>query len=212
MSLRIGIVGTGRVGSTLGRRWAEQGHPITFGVRDPGDPDVRALVESLGGRASVRSPVGVVDTSDVVVLAVPGSVAAAVAAELGEMGGRVLVDCTNPVAPGGEGLVESGGESGAERVARAAPTARVVKAFNTTGSGNMADPGYPGGRVMMPLCGDDPAARDLVAGLAGALGFEAVVCGPLRSARYLEPLAMLWITLAYRQGLGPDMAFGLLRR
>lgn len=212
MSLRIGIVGTGRVGSTLGRRWAGLGHRIVFGARDPGDPEVLALAESLDGRGSVRSVAGLGDTADVVVLAVPGSVAAAVAAELGELGGRVLVDCTNPVAPGGDGLVEAGGESGAERVARAAPTARVVKAFNTTGSGNMADAGYPGGRVMMPICGDDPAARDLVAGLAAELGFEAVVCGALRSARYLEPLAMLWITLAYREGLGPDMAFGLLRR
>jgi predicted dinucleotide-binding enzyme len=87
----------------------------------------------------------------------------------------------------------------------------VVKAFNTTGSGNMANADYGPTRPAMLLCGDDQAAKQTVAQLAEALGFEAIDAGPLTSARLLEPLAMLWVGLN-RRGLGPNIAFALLRR
>ena len=90
--------------------------------------------------------------------------------------------------------------------------ARVVKAFNSTGAGNMADTDYGAEKPSMFLCGDDPPAKVTVSHLASELGFEPVDCGPLTSARYLEPLCGLWITLAYKQGLGPDIAFRLVRR
>jgi predicted dinucleotide-binding enzyme len=76
----------------------------------------------------------------------------------------------------------------------------------------MADSSYPGGRPMMAVAGDDTAAKQIVISLAADLGFDPVDTGPLAMCRYLEPLAMLWINLAYRQGLGPDIAFALLRR
>jgi hypothetical protein len=93
-------------------------------------------------------------------------------------------------------------------VARWAPGARVVKAFNTTGAGNMADPRFGNEHATMFMCGDDAAAKRTVGTLAEALGFEAVDAGPLRQARLLEPLAMLWISLAYAAGHGPNIAFG----
>jgi len=88
----------------------------------------------------------------------------------------------------------------------------VVKAFNTTGSGNMSDAGYGSERPAMLLCGDDDEAKVTVAGLADELGFEAVDAGPLSRSRQLEQLAVLWIALAYQQGMGMDFAFALLRR
>lgn len=97
-------------------------------------------------------------------------------------------------------------------MARWAAGARVVKAFNTTGSGNMADAGYGGERLAMMLCGDDEAAKRVVGGLAAELGFEPVDAGPLTRSRQLEQLAVLWIALAYQQGWGPDFGFALLRR
>jgi predicted dinucleotide-binding enzyme len=76
----------------------------------------------------------------------------------------------------------------------------------------MARPDYGGQRPTMFLCGDDASAKQVIAGLTEQLGFEPCDCGPLAVARYLEPLAGLWVQLAYSQGLGPDIAFRLLRR
>ncbi len=129
----------------------------------------------------------------------------------GNLTGKVVVDATNPFGPDG-GLAVGHTTSAGELVASWAPGARVVKAFNSTGAGNMSDSNYGGVRLTMFICGDDPGAKQAVAGLAEELGFEAVDAGLLAVARYLEPLAGLWVTLAYRLGLGPDIAFALLRR
>ena len=99
-----------------------------------------------------------------------------------------------------------------ELVAQGAAGARVVKAFNSTGAGNMADPAYGDMAATMFICGDNSQARATVSGLAAELGFDVVDAGPLMAARYLEPLAMLWVHLAYSQAMGPDIAFKLLKR
>src|SRR5262249_45574150 len=120
-----------------------------------------------------------------------------------DLRGKVLIDATNPLvmSPEGlrQGLVIGHTSSGAEQVARWAEGARVVKAFNTTGWQNMVDPVYESQGLSMFLCGDDAEAKKVVAGLAEQLGFEPVDVGPLRSARYLEPLGMLWIDMAIFQ-------------
>ena len=102
-------------------------------------------------------------------------------------------------------------DSGGEQVARWAKNAKVVKAFNTTGLENMADPKYGNARAAMFVCGDDEGACAVAAQLARDLGFEAVRTGGLSGARVLEPVAMLWISLAM-SGKTRGIAFGLLRR
>jgi len=88
----------------------------------------------------------------------------------------------------------------------------VVKAFNTTGSGNMTDPHYESQAVTMFICGDDPDARQTVAKLAKEVGLEPCITGPLYHARYFEPMAMLWVDMAYLQGRGPDFAYKIINR
>jgi predicted dinucleotide-binding enzyme len=129
---------------------------------------------------------------------------------MGDLAGRVVLDCTNPLAPDLSGLVAE--PSGGEHVASRAVGARGVKVFNTTGAGNMGRAGYPEGPASMLLCGDDAAARETAAGLAADLGFEPVDAGGLEAAPLLESLALLWIRLAMRQGLGTDIAFRLMKR
>ena len=102
-------------------------------------------------------------------------------------------------------------DSGGEQVQAWAPSARVVKVLNSTGAENMADPHYGAERATMFLCGGDATARAVAARLVEDLGFEAVAAGPLANARLLEPLALLWIDLALRQGLGRGIAFRRLR-
>lgn len=135
-----------------------------------------------------------------------------IARSVADWNGRILVDATNPLAPGLAGLSVGTTTSGAEQIAAAAHGARVVKAFNTTGAENMADSRYSGGAVFMPVCGDDPDARARVIALATLIGFDAVDCGDLSAARYLEPFAMTWIHMAIKLGHGRSFAFARLRR
>ena len=128
-----------------------------------------------------------------------------------DFGGRPLFDATNPIGAGMR-LTHGHTDSGGEQVQRWAPTARVVKVFNTTGMENMAAPVYSGGRATMLVCGDDAEAVDLAVALADTIGFEARAFGRLEQARLLEPVALTWIRLALVHGEGRDFAFGMLRR
>jgi predicted dinucleotide-binding enzyme len=143
---------------------------------------------------------------------VPYAAVAPIATAIPDWHGKILVDATNPLAPGLAGLSIGTTTSAAEELAKVAHGARVVKAFNTTGAENMADPRYAGGLAVMPVCGDDADARQQVMALATLIGFEAVDCGGLAAARYLEPFAMTWIHLAIKQGHGRKFAFSILRR
>jgi len=206
--VRIAIVGAGRVGTTLGSGWLRAGHAVTYGVREPEGEKARALARD---GAEVAAPAAAVAGSEVVVLATPwGAVRGALAA-LGDLEGRPLLDATNPIGPGLELAVGRDG-SGGELVQRWAPSARVVKVFNTTGVENMAEPRLGGQAVTMLYCGDDEGACRTAARLAADLGFEAVPAGALRNARLLEAHGFLWITLALKLGMGRGIAFRLLRR
>jgi predicted dinucleotide-binding enzyme len=210
--VRIAIIGKGSVGLALGKGWAGSGHEVLFGLRGPDSPEARALVDSIGFSIGLGTVADVSASADVVVLAVPWSAAREVVQAAGNLKGKVLVDCTNPLAPGLAGLEVGLTTSAAEQIAGWATGARVVKAFNTTGAENMVDPLYGSQRATMFLCGDDAPAKSMVTGLGEDLGFEMVDAGPLSNARLLEPMAMLWIYLAVRQGMGRNIAFKLLSR
>jgi 8-hydroxy-5-deazaflavin:NADPH oxidoreductase len=208
--MAIGIIGAGNVGMALAKAFVAKGETVVFGVPDPAK--YAAAVAALGPSARVVPTVQAIASSDLVILAVPFAAADAVARSVPDWQGRILVDATNPLAPGLAGLSVGTTTSGAEEIAKAAQGARVVKAFNTTGAENMEDSGYPGGSVFMPVCGDDAAARARVIALATLIGFDAVDCGGLAAARYLEPFAMTWIHMAVALGHGRRFAFARLQR
>lgn len=209
--MKIAIIGTGRVAAALGKGWAARGHMVTFASRQPGSEKVQALVDVTGPNASAARVADVAGRSSILVLAVPFSAVRDVLAQAGDLSGKVLIDCTNPIAPGLRPLFDSA-TSGAEQIAAWSPGVRVVKAFNTTGAENMANPRYNGGAATMFLCGDDELAKAAVWQLAEELGFEPVDAGSLSAARHLENLALLWIHLAQVNGLGRNVAFRLVRR
>ena len=209
--MKIAIIGTGRVAAALGKGWAARGHMVTFASRQPGSEKVATLVAAAGPNAAAARVADAVARSSIVVLAVPFSAAQEMLGRAGDLAGKLLIDCTNPIAPGLRPLY-NGDRSGAEQIAAWAPGARVVKAFNTTGAENMAAPAYPGGAASMFLCGDDEMGKAAVWQLAEEIGFEPVDAGALLAARHLENLALLWIHLAQVNGLGRGIAFRLLRR
>jgi NADPH-dependent F420 reductase len=188
----VALIGTGNVSSALGQRFAEHGHTIVYGSRDPAASDVRELVATTGHGAVAVTPAEAAARSDIVVLAVPWSAAEDVVRSLGELRGKIIIDPTNPRVMASDGFADYPIEdSVAERIARLAPDAHVVKAFNTLGAETMLDPMLADGPVTIPLVGDDRAAKARVATLAREIGLEAVDVGPLRHARIIEGLHYL---------------------
>jgi predicted dinucleotide-binding enzyme len=209
--MKIAIIGAGNVGAALGGAWSKKGHQIVFGVRQPSKPEIQELFKSLAN-VSAMDIATAAAVSEVVVLATPWPATKAAIEACGDLAGKIVIDCTNPVRPDLSGLEIGHTTSAAEFVAAWSHGASVFKAFNTTGANNMASlADYPVEPAMF-VAGDDEANKLAVLSLAAELGFEAIDAGPLATARLLEPMAMLWIQLAIKQGLGMDFAFALVRR
>ena len=197
----IAVIGTGQVASALGPRFAEQGHDIVYGSRNPARDTVKQLVADTGGAARATKPADAAAAADIVVLAVPGDVIEGVTKGLGDLRGKIIVDPTNPLVRGQDGLFEMGVEtSNAELIQGWAPEAHVVKAFNTLNYRQMADPESAHGPISIPLAGDSADAKDVVANLVKSIGLEPIDVGPVRHARYVEGMLILWINNRYVGG------------
>jgi predicted dinucleotide-binding enzyme len=209
----IAIIGVGSVGRTLGTAWARAGHTVTFGARDPKSEKAMGLLRSSSkvGNAAVTSVDDAATRGDVILLAVPWANALEAVKSIRGLAGKIIIDPINSFTP--EMTLAVGfTTSVAEEISRAAPGAKVVKAFNTLGVDNVNNLKFGAETASGFICGDDKGAKARVAKLAEDVGFDVVDCGPLLSARVLEPLALLWGQLAFVQGLGPSIAFKLLRR
>jgi predicted dinucleotide-binding enzyme len=206
--VNIAIIGTGHIGGGLGRAWSKKGHEVIFGTRNVADPDVIGLCQETGAQA--LSPTAAVATADIVVLAVPHAALEDVLRQTGALAGKIVIDCTNGLSPG-PSLKFGHTTSAVEETAKQIPQARLVKSFNAQGAENLVNPVYNGVQATNFFCGDDADAKRVVKGLIEDVGFEAVDVGPLRNARFLEPLTLLWISAT--QALGTrQVAFKLLRR
>jgi 8-hydroxy-5-deazaflavin:NADPH oxidoreductase len=209
--MNIGIIGSGNVGGALGTRWAQKGHQVVFGSRDPQGNDIIQLVAGAGQNARAAT-LAEAASSDVLLLAMPWPVVKDVLASLGNLTNKILIDALNPLLPDLSGLALGTTTSAGEQVAGWARGAKVVKAFNTIGSNIMADASFKGGKPVLFYCGDDAAAKKTVHQLAEEIGFDPQDAGPIKQARLLEPFALLWISLALQQNWGREFAFKVLRR
>ncbi|MGD2167472.1 MAG: NADPH-dependent F420 reductase [Gammaproteobacteria bacterium] len=188
----IAVIGTGNVGGALGQRFAELGHTIVYGSRDPTRPDVRDLVAASGVDASATTQRAAAQQAEIVVLAVPWEVVEAVTRALGDLSGRIVIDPTNPRRIAEDGLRDFAfHDSNAERIQAVAPNALVVKAFSSLGYYTMLDPSVAGGPVSIPIAGDDARAKQVVAELTTGIGLHPVDVGPLRYAHAIEGLHYL---------------------
>jgi 8-hydroxy-5-deazaflavin:NADPH oxidoreductase len=206
--VHIAVIGGGVVGETLAKAWTRRGHTIAFGVRDPGSEKSKKLASSSG--IPVKANRDAAAAAQVIVLATPWQATREAIQTCGDLAGKIVIDCTNPLNPDFTGLAVGHTTSGAEQVASWASGARVFKAMNQIGSNLMDDPEVRGGQPVMFVAGG-PEGKAEVMDLVRELGFDTVDAGDLVIARLLEPYAMLWIHLALRRGLGRNIAFALLR-
>lgn len=208
--MKIGIIGAGDVGGTLGNRWTQKKHEIMFGVRNLQSQNVQKLIQGDQNLkfGDIREAVAF---GDVIVFAIPWTSVEETIRKAGNLSGKILIDPTNPLTPDLKGLALND-TSVAEKIANLANTSKVVKAFNTIGTKTLNNLTFDSYRADLFMCGDDTRAKRVVEELATDIGFDVVDVGPLVNARMLEHLALLWIELAFRQKLGPNIAFKLLRR
>jgi len=212
--MNIAIIGAGNVGGALGANWAQKGHEVFFGMRDPKAEKVQSLLRAIGGKARAGSAAEAAASAGMIVLSTPWPAAEAAIRSMGNIKGKIILDATNPLARGPDGISLEIGHSisAGEKVQGWAAGASVFKTLNTTGFANMANPVFNGVKSVMFVAGDDAASKPKVMSLVGELGFEVIDAGPLRNARLLEAHAMLWIDLALARGQGREFAFSILRR
>lgn len=205
--MRVAIIGAGNVGAAITRGLAGKGHQLVLGVRDPAKPEVLALAAATG--AAVAAPDQAAKGADVVVLALPWRVAEAAVRALGNLTGKVVIDCMNPLGmvDGALGLMVGHTTSGAEMVQGWLPGAGVVKTLNQVGAEIMAKNDHLPHRPVQFVAGDDTAAKEAAMALLRDLGFDPLDAGGLAKARLLEPFGMVWINQAILRGKGRDWAF-----
>ena len=194
--MRIGVLGSGDVARVLGSGFLKHGHEVMMGTRES-----TRLADwgRQNPKGRVGSPAEAAQFGELVVLAVKGTAAAEALRGAGAraLAGKVVIDATNPIAdaPPENGVLKfftNLDESLMEKLQKAFPDVRFVKAFNSVGNTRMVDPVYAEGRPTMFICGNDAAAKQTVAGVLQSFGWDAEDMGGVEAARAIEPLCILW--------------------
>jgi len=217
--MKIGVLGTGDVGRVLAAGFASRGHEVMIGSREPQQKKLSDWINETAQKVSAASFEETAAFGEVLILAIGWlNIENAIRlAKVENFAGKVVIDATNPlvfVEDGKPPVLDIGHTSSAgESVQQWLADARVVKAFNIVGNPHMVDPEFPDGKPDMFICGNDGDAKQTAGLLIEELGWPPVIdLGGIENARYLEPLAMIWITHFFNQGFNGNHAFKLLRK
>lgn len=202
--MKVAIIGTGNMASGLANTLAGAQHEVIIGSRDPAK--AAALAEKIGHGAQGGGIEAAAKLADVVILAIPYGGAAEAIKEAGSLSGKVLVDITNPISADYKSLVIGHTTSSAEEIQALAPTASVVKAFNTIFAQLLPTEARQGKTLQVFVASDDAAAKTQVSTLAQSIGFDAVDAGPLSNSRFIEPIGEMNIHFGYFLGKGTVVA------
>lgn len=192
--MKIGIIGSGNIGGTLGRHWAKAGHEVMFSSRNP------EQLQSMAAEAGAKT--GTVEETaafaDVIMLAIPFGKVPEVAKQVGRLEGKILIDATNPY-PQRDGdvaqqVIDDESQTATGFVASQFPGTQTVKAFNSIYFKVLAEQAFLEGadRIAVQICGDDPQAKQTVKHLIEEIGFAPQDLGNLSSGRLFEPDAPLY--------------------
>jgi predicted dinucleotide-binding enzyme len=208
--MRVGILGSGLMGGKLGTILARAGHRVVFSYARS-EAKLKRLAREAGKNARVGTPAEAAADADALLLAVHWSRVGDVLKQAGDVSGKVVVTCSLPMNQDDTDLVIAHKSSGAEALQRKVRKARVVSAFGTVPSevlfGVFAARRRKSNRPSLAYCGDDARAKHVAARLIRDVGFDPVDAGPLRTARYMEPYALLVARLAYEGKGGPEVAY-----
>jgi predicted dinucleotide-binding enzyme len=214
--MRVGILGSGDVGQSLGTGFVSLGHEVKLGSREAANERSTAWARKAGSNASTGTFEDAAQFGEVLLLATLGAAAeeAVRRAKAQHFRGKVVVDVTNPLefhpnAP--PSLFVGHTDSLGERVQRWLPDSRVVKAFNTVGYALFFRPNLPGGPPDMFICGNDGKAKETVTGILKDFGWPTIDLGGIEAARILEAMCLAWVGSAMRLGTW-EIAFKVLRR
>lgn len=196
--MNIAVIGAGKIGGTLSQKWAEAGHEIRFGVRNPADPKLADL-QKVGRVLPVAESLA---GAEVALVSLPGAAVMDFAAQHGaSLNGKIVIDTTNNVrSPEMNNLAV---------LQDKAPGAQLVRAFNSLGWENFADPRLGGVQIDLFYC-CDAACRSMAEQLIGDVGLRPVYVGDLGAAAIVDGLTRLWLALAMGQGHGRRIAFKML--
>jgi predicted dinucleotide-binding enzyme len=187
--MKIAIIGRGNIGRTLAEKWVAAGHDVTFGVRSPGDEGTASIADAVGA-------------AEVVLLAIPGGPAKDVVRGLGEaLSGKVVIDATNEVGSSGK----------LHALDELTVGAHPVRAFNTLGWENFADPVVAGTRADLLYAAEEGRAREIAEQLIGDVGLNPIWVGGPETFDIVDGVTRLWFTLVFQRGLGRRLAFKVLR-
>lgn len=206
--MRIGILGSGLMGGKLGTILARSGHDVVFSYSHNREKLDR-LAREAHGSARAGTPGEAVRNADALLLAVHWSRIDDVLTQTGDLSGKTIITCSLPMDPDNTKFVVANTSSGAEELQKKIPEV-VVCAFNNIPSEVLFDvfeTKRKGNRPSLTYCGDDSRSKEIAAGLIREIGFEPTDMGPLRMARFTEPLAMIIAELAYNGSKGPRMAY-----
>jgi predicted dinucleotide-binding enzyme len=212
--LRIGILGSGLMGSKLGTLFARAGHEVVFSYSHS-PRKLKRLAREAKGRARAGTPREAALDADALLLAVHWSRVDDVLKQAGDLSGKVIVTCSLPMNSNDTALAVGHRSSGAEAIAKKARKASVVSAFGTVPSEVFFDVfrarRRSRRRPSLLYCGDDADAKEVAARLIRDIGFEPTDVGPLHAARYLEPFALAMAQVAYEGSGGPEVAYRIER-
>jgi predicted dinucleotide-binding enzyme len=213
---KIGILGTGDVGRTLGKGFVASGHEVKLGSRDAKNEKAQAWAKENGAKASAGTFADAAKHGEIIVLATlwTGTKQALDMAGPDSFAGKLVIDATNPIdfSGGGPKLAVGHTDSGGETVQRWLPKAHVVKCFNIVTARSMVDPQFPGGPPDMWIAGNDEGAKKKVGEILRDFGWnDPIDTGGIEGARLLEPMCILWVNYAIRSRQSGH-AFKLLRK
>jgi 8-hydroxy-5-deazaflavin:NADPH oxidoreductase len=207
--MRVAVVGSGLIGGRLGTLFGRAGHQVVFSY-SRSEQKLKRLARDAGRNAQTGTPAEAAQDANAVLIAVHWSRVNDVLAQIGDLSGKVLITCMLPMDEGNTALVVANTSSGAEELARLVPRARVVSAFNTVPSEvlfRVFEGKRSGRRPSLVFCSDDSQARKLATKLIRDMGFEPIDGGPLRTARYTEPMGLLVAQLAYNSGRSARLVY-----
>jgi predicted dinucleotide-binding enzyme len=194
--MKVGILGSGDVGTALAEGFLKHGHEVTIGTRSPAK---LADWQSANPNGRVANFGDTAKFGEVVILAVKGTIAADALRAAGSvnLAGKTVIDACNPItdeAPvnGVLRFFTGPNDSLMERLQKEFSAAHFVKAFNSVGAGLMVNPQFKGGKPTMFICGNDNAAKSKVKEILDQFGWETADMGDVTASRAIEPLCMLW--------------------